>query len=77
MISTGLRPRPGSTSTRSSSSAATIRARARDPSRPPVLLAHGWPSSFLEMLPLVDLLDVDVVVPSLPGYLLSELLEDP
>ena len=45
----------------------------RDPSRPPVLLAHGWPSSFLEMLPLADLLDVDVVVPSLPGFLYSEL----
>ena len=39
----------------------------RDPSRPPVLLAHGWPSSFVEMLPLADLLDVDVVIPSLPG----------
>ena len=37
----------------------------RDPSWPPVLLAHGWPSSFIEMLPLLDLLDVDVVVPSL------------
>lgn len=49
----------------------------RDSSRPPVLLAHGWPSSFLEMLPLVDLLDVDVVVPSLPGFLFSDLVEGP
>lgn len=49
----------------------------RDPSRPPVLLAHGWPSSFIEMLPLLDLLDVDVVVPSLPGFLYSELPEGP
>jgi pimeloyl-ACP methyl ester carboxylesterase len=45
----------------------------RDASRPPVLLAHGWPSSFIEMLPLADLLDVDVVIPSLPGFLYSEL----
>ena len=49
----------------------------RDSSRPPVLLAHGWPSSFLEMLPLADLLDVDVVIPSLPGFLFSELPEGP
>jgi pimeloyl-ACP methyl ester carboxylesterase len=56
---------------------------------PPVLLAHGWPSSFVEMLPLLDrLVDparfggnpadaVDVVVPSLPGFLWSELGEGP
>ena len=49
----------------------------RDSSRPPVLLAHGWPSSFVEMLPLVDLLDVDVVVPSLPGFLYSTLPDGP
>jgi pimeloyl-ACP methyl ester carboxylesterase len=49
----------------------------RDPTRPPVLLTHGWPSTFLELLPLADLLDVDVVVPSLPGYLYSELLDEP
>ncbi|MEO7898086.1 MAG: epoxide hydrolase family protein [Pseudolysinimonas sp.] len=49
----------------------------RDPSRPPVLLTHGWPSTFAELLPLLDLLDVDVVVPSLPGYLYSELLDGP
>lgn len=49
----------------------------RDATRPPVLLAHGWPSSFLEMLPLTDLLDVDVVVPSLPGFLYSELVDGP
>ncbi|MFE6965321.1 epoxide hydrolase family protein [Agromyces sp. NPDC057679] len=49
----------------------------RDANRPPVLLAHGWPSSFLEMLPLAELLDVDVVIPSLPGFLWSELPEGP
>ncbi len=49
----------------------------RDASRPPVLLAHGWPSSFVEMLPLADLLDVDVVIPSLPGFLYSKLVDGP
>jgi pimeloyl-ACP methyl ester carboxylesterase len=39
-----------------------------------VILTHGWPSSFLEYLPLVPLLTAngfDVVVPSLPGYAFS------
>ena len=38
--------------------------------KPALLLTHGWPSSFLEMLPLVDLLsdEFDLIVPSLPGY---------
>lgn len=49
----------------------------RDATRPPVLLTHGWPSTFVELLPLADLLDVDVVIPSLPGYLWSELPEGP
>jgi pimeloyl-ACP methyl ester carboxylesterase len=48
------------------------RAGARG-GRPPLLLLHGWPSSFLEMLPLVDRLGdrFDLVVPSLPGYAFS------
>ena len=35
----------------------------------PLILTHGWPSSFLDyvdMLPILE--DFDVVVPSLPGY---------
>jgi pimeloyl-ACP methyl ester carboxylesterase len=55
----------------------------------PVILSHGWPSSFVEMLPLVDRLTnpakyggdpadaFDVVVPSLPGFLYSELPKGP
>ena len=41
--------------------------------KPPLVLTHGWPSTFAEMLPLVDLLsdDFDLVVPSLPGYAFS------
>jgi pimeloyl-ACP methyl ester carboxylesterase len=49
----------------------------------PLLLSHGWPSTFLEELALVPLLTdpgahgldgpaFDVVVPSLPGYGFSE-----
>lgn len=38
--------------------------------RPPLLLTHGWPSCFVEMLPLVDRLsdEFDLIVPSMPGY---------
>ncbi|NES31247.1 alpha/beta fold hydrolase [Micromonospora terminaliae] len=55
----------------------------------PLILSHGWPSSFVEMLPLVDRLTdptkyggepadaFDVVVPSLPGFLYSELPKGP
>ena len=49
----------------------------------PIVLTHGWPSTFLEMLPLVPLLTdpaahaidgpaFDVVIPSLPGYGFSD-----
>ena len=53
--------------------------------RLPLILTHGWPSSFVEMLPLVPLLTdparfggdpadaFDVVIPSLPGFLYSDL----
>jgi pimeloyl-ACP methyl ester carboxylesterase len=41
--------------------------------KPPLVLTHGWPSTFAEMLPLVDRLaeHFDLVVPSLPGYVFS------
>lgn len=54
-----------------------------------VILSHGWPSSFVEMLPLAERLAhparhggdpagaFDVVVPSLPGFLYSELPSGP
>lgn len=49
----------------------------------PLILIHGWPSTFAEFLPLVPLLTdpdahgidgpaFDVVIPSLPGYGFSE-----
>lgn len=35
----------------------------------PLILTHGWPSSFLDYVDVLPLLeDFDVVVPSLPGY---------
>lgn len=39
----------------------------------PLVLTHGWPSTFVEMLGLVDRLGdrFDLVVPSLPGYAFS------
>lgn len=42
--------------------------------RVPLVLTHGWPSTFVELLPLVDRLDdrFDLVVPSLPGYAFSQ-----
>ncbi len=45
-----------------------------DGSRPPLLLLHGWPGSFLEFESLIAPLVADghdVVIPSLPGYAFS------
>jgi len=50
-----------------------IHARG-DGSKPPLLLLHGWPGSFLEFEALIAPLVADghdVVVPSLPGYAFS------
>lgn len=60
-----------------------VHARARGGARFPLVLTHGWPSTFVEMLPLVPLLTdpqrhaidappFDLVVPSLPGYGFSQ-----
>ena len=43
-------------------------------SRPPLMLVHGWPGSFIEFEKLIDPLVADghdVIVPSLPGYAFS------
>jgi pimeloyl-ACP methyl ester carboxylesterase len=57
--------------------------------RRPLILSHGWPSSFVEMLPLAERLAdpsrfggdageaFDIVIPSLPGFLYSDLLDEP
>ncbi|MDQ4045505.1 MAG: epoxide hydrolase [Chloroflexota bacterium] len=61
-----------------------VHQRGTGPRPIPLLLTHGWPSSFYEMLDLVPLLAdpgahgadpadaFDVVVPSVPGYGFSE-----
>jgi pimeloyl-ACP methyl ester carboxylesterase len=60
-----------------------VHERARRGHGIPLILTHGWPSTFVEMLPLVPLLTdpaahgidgpaFDVVIPSLPGYGFSE-----
>ncbi|KQO99713.1 epoxide hydrolase family protein [Leifsonia sp. Leaf264] len=50
--------------------------------RMPLLLLHGWPSSFVEMLALVEALQsagspFEIVVPSMPGFLFSGLPDGP
>jgi pimeloyl-ACP methyl ester carboxylesterase len=57
-----------------------IHERGRGPNPLPLLISHGWPGSFVEMLEIVPMLTdparfggdpadgFDVVVPSLPGY---------
>jgi pimeloyl-ACP methyl ester carboxylesterase len=60
-----------------------VHERARHGRGIPLILTHGWPSTFAELLPLVPLLTdpdahgidgpaFDVVIPSLPGYAFSE-----
>jgi len=57
--------------------------RARHGNGIPLILTHGWPSTFIELLPLVPFLTdphahgingpaFDVIIPSLPGYGFSE-----
>jgi pimeloyl-ACP methyl ester carboxylesterase len=60
-----------------------VRSKSSDDALP-LVLTHGWPSSFVEMLPLVGPLtdpgahgldpsvSFDVIVPSLPGFAWSE-----
>jgi pimeloyl-ACP methyl ester carboxylesterase len=61
-----------------------IHERGRGPAPLPLILTHGWPGSFLEMLKIIPLLvdpakyggdpadSFDVVVPSLPGFGFSD-----
>jgi microsomal epoxide hydrolase len=57
-----------------------VHVRGKGPAPYPLILTHGWPSSFLEFLPLVELLAdpgacggdpadaFDLVIPSVPGF---------
>ncbi len=61
-----------------------IHERGKGPNPTPIILTHGWPGSFYEMLKVLPLLTdpeshggkaedaFDVVVPSLPGYGFSD-----
>lgn len=60
-----------------------VHERARGGLGIPLILTHGWPSSFIDLLPVVPFLTdpaahgiagpaFDVVIPSLPGYGFSE-----
>ena len=61
-----------------------IHERGKGPHPIPLVLTHGWPGSFLEMLKIIPLLtdpasyggdpahSFDVVVPSLPGFGFSD-----
>lgn len=44
----------------------------------PLVLTHGWPSAYTEMLPLIPLLsdEFDLVIPSLPGFVHSDARHD-
>jgi pimeloyl-ACP methyl ester carboxylesterase len=64
-----------------------VHVRGKGPAPLPLVLTHGWPSTFYELLPLVPLLTdptsyggdpadaFDVVIPSLPGYGFSDPLQ--
>jgi pimeloyl-ACP methyl ester carboxylesterase len=47
-----------------------VHVRSPAPDALPLILTHGWPSTFTEYLPLVEPLTAafDVVIPSLPGF---------
>ena len=60
-----------------------VHERARHGHGIPLILTHGWPSTFVELLPLVPFLTdpdahgiegpaFDVIIPSLPGYGFSQ-----
>jgi pimeloyl-ACP methyl ester carboxylesterase len=62
-----------------------IHARSADPDAIPLLLLHGWPSSFVQMLDIIPLLtqtradgpSFHVVVASLPGFGFSDIPAEP
>ncbi len=61
-----------------------VHVRSKNPKPLPLIITHGWPGSFVEMVKLIPLLTdpaahggraedaFDVIVPSLPGYGFSD-----
>lgn len=46
-----------------------VHVRSATPGALPLLLLHGWPGSFLEFRPMIELLaGFDLVIPSMPGF---------
>ncbi|WP_086829767.1 epoxide hydrolase family protein [Allokutzneria sp. NRRL B-24872] len=47
-----------------------LHVRSANPDAVPLILTHGWPSSFVEFLDVIEPLSADfhLVVPTLPGY---------
>jgi len=60
-----------------------IHIKSRNLDSVPILLLHGWPGSFLELMKLIPLLTkkdeltFNVVIPSLPGYGFSQKITEP
>ena len=58
-----------------------IKGKGKDPL--PLVITHGWPGSFLEMMKLIPLLtedpehSFDLVIPSIPGFGFSEKITAP
>lgn len=54
-----------------------IHRRSDRPDARAIVLSHGWPHSFVELLPLArELTEFHVVIPSLPGFVYSDPLPD-
>ncbi len=66
-----------------------IHVRGKGPNPLPLILTHGWPSSFVELTPLIGPLTdpinhggkaedaFDVIIPSMPGYGFSDISTTP
>ncbi len=66
-----------------------LHVRGKGPAPLPLLITHGWPGSFVEMVKIIPLLTdpaahgakaedaFDVIVPSLPGYGFSDRAREP
>ncbi|WP_345633997.1 epoxide hydrolase family protein [Rugosimonospora acidiphila] len=50
-----------------------LHVRSADPHALPLILTHGWPGAFVELLDVIEPLsrDFHVVIPSIPGFTLS------
>jgi pimeloyl-ACP methyl ester carboxylesterase len=57
----------------------TVHMRSVDSEGAPVLLLHGWPGTFVEMLALGSRLSIahDVIAPSIPGFAFSSAVTNP